>query len=116
MEEVCATQKGRVWVAEVGASVVGFVAVELQCSGVPDRRYAEIPGTSLLTWVNKSKQEASALNSTGPSESTVANVTSMYFAYLRTVNLQVLDDVPPHGSVAIIFAECLFPGLRCLAL
>ena len=29
VEEVCATKKGRVWVAEVGASVVGFVAVEL---------------------------------------------------------------------------------------
>src|SRR3712207_7061649 len=29
VEEVCAAKKGRVWVAEVGASVVGFVAVEL---------------------------------------------------------------------------------------
>ena len=28
VEEVCATKKGRVWVAEVGANVVGFVAVE----------------------------------------------------------------------------------------
>jgi ribosomal protein S18 acetylase RimI-like enzyme len=28
VEEVCATKKGRVWVAEAGASVVGFVAVE----------------------------------------------------------------------------------------
>jgi ribosomal protein S18 acetylase RimI-like enzyme len=29
VEEVCATKKGRVWVAEAGASVVGFVAVEV---------------------------------------------------------------------------------------
>jgi ribosomal protein S18 acetylase RimI-like enzyme len=29
VEDVLATNKGRVWVAEVGASVVGFVAVEL---------------------------------------------------------------------------------------
>src|SRR5918994_783644 len=29
VEEVCATKKGRVWVAEVDASVVGFVAVDL---------------------------------------------------------------------------------------
>jgi ribosomal protein S18 acetylase RimI-like enzyme len=29
VEEVLATNKGRVWVAEVGARVVGFVAVEL---------------------------------------------------------------------------------------
>ena len=28
VEEVCATKKGRVWVAEAGASAVGFVAVE----------------------------------------------------------------------------------------
>jgi ribosomal protein S18 acetylase RimI-like enzyme len=28
VEEVCATKKGQVWVAEAGASVVGFVAVE----------------------------------------------------------------------------------------
>src|SRR5918993_4477907 len=28
VEEVCATKKGRVWIAEAGASVVGFVAVE----------------------------------------------------------------------------------------
>ena len=28
VEEVCATKKGRVWVAEAGVSVVGFVAVE----------------------------------------------------------------------------------------
>ena len=29
MEEVCSAKKGQVWVAEVGESVVGFVAVEL---------------------------------------------------------------------------------------
>jgi GNAT superfamily N-acetyltransferase len=29
VEAVCAAQKTRVWVAEVGASIVGFVAVEL---------------------------------------------------------------------------------------
>lgn len=29
VEEVCAAQKGRVWVAELGASAVGFVAVEI---------------------------------------------------------------------------------------
>jgi ribosomal protein S18 acetylase RimI-like enzyme len=29
VEAVCAAQKGRVWVAEVGASTVGFVTVEL---------------------------------------------------------------------------------------
>ena len=28
VEDVCATKKGRVWVAEAGASAVGFVAVE----------------------------------------------------------------------------------------
>jgi ribosomal protein S18 acetylase RimI-like enzyme len=28
VEEVCATKKGRVWVAEAGVSAVGFVAVE----------------------------------------------------------------------------------------
>ena len=28
VEEVCATKKGRVWVAEAGASAVGFVTVE----------------------------------------------------------------------------------------
>ena len=35
VEEVCAAKKGQVWVAEVGASTVGFVAVELhhpECS------------------------------------------------------------------------------------
>jgi ribosomal protein S18 acetylase RimI-like enzyme len=29
VEEVCAANKGRVWVAEVGAGAVGFVAIEL---------------------------------------------------------------------------------------
>ena len=29
VEDACATKKGRVWVAEVGASIVGFVAVEV---------------------------------------------------------------------------------------
>jgi ribosomal protein S18 acetylase RimI-like enzyme len=29
VEDVCAAKEGRVWVAEVGASAVGFVAVEL---------------------------------------------------------------------------------------
>ncbi len=42
VEEVCATKKGRVWVAEVGASVVGFVAVELH---QPERGMGE---TSML--------------------------------------------------------------------
>ena len=37
--DVCAAQKGRVWVAEVGASAVGFVAVEV-CD--PERSMGEI--------------------------------------------------------------------------
>src|ERR687893_1238248 len=39
VEEVCATKKRRVWVAEVGASAVGFVAVELHH---PERSMGEI--------------------------------------------------------------------------
>ena len=42
VEEVCATKKGRVWVAEVvgtGAAVVGFVAIELHH---PEREMGEI--------------------------------------------------------------------------
>jgi ribosomal protein S18 acetylase RimI-like enzyme len=39
VEAVCAAQKGRVWVAEVGASAVGFVAVELHH---PERSMGEI--------------------------------------------------------------------------
>ncbi|HZA46916.1 MAG TPA: GNAT family N-acetyltransferase, partial [Rubrobacter sp.] len=39
VEDVCAAQKGRVWVAEVDASAVGFVAVELHH---PERSMGEI--------------------------------------------------------------------------
>lgn len=39
VEEVCVAKKGRVWVAEVGASVVGFVAVELHH---PEKSMGEI--------------------------------------------------------------------------
>src|SRR5918994_1408038 len=39
VEAVCAAQKTRVWVAEVGASTVGFVAVELHH---PERSMGEI--------------------------------------------------------------------------
>ena len=39
VEEVCAAKKGRVWVAEVGTSIVGFVAVELHH---PERGMGEI--------------------------------------------------------------------------
>ncbi|MGI9122685.1 MAG: GNAT family N-acetyltransferase [Rubrobacter sp.] len=39
VEDVCAAKKGRVWVAEVGASAVGFVAIELDH---PERRMGEI--------------------------------------------------------------------------
>jgi ribosomal protein S18 acetylase RimI-like enzyme len=39
VEEVLAAKKGRVWVVEVGASVVGFVAVELHH---PERSMGEI--------------------------------------------------------------------------
>ena len=39
VEEVCAANKGRVWVAEVGASTVGFVTVELDH---PERSMGEI--------------------------------------------------------------------------
>ena len=39
VKDVCAAKKGRVWVAEVGASVVGFVAVELHH---PERSMGEI--------------------------------------------------------------------------
>lgn len=39
VEEVCVAKKGRVWVAEVGASVVGFVAVELHR---PEKSMGEI--------------------------------------------------------------------------
>ncbi len=39
VEEVCATKKGRVWVAEAGASAVGFVAVEFDR---PERSMGEI--------------------------------------------------------------------------
>src|SRR5919107_6413092 len=33
VEDICAAKEGRVWVAEVGASAVGFVAVELYHPG-----------------------------------------------------------------------------------
>ena len=39
VEDVCAAKKGRVWVAEVGPSAVGFVAVELDH---PERSMGEI--------------------------------------------------------------------------
>jgi ribosomal protein S18 acetylase RimI-like enzyme len=39
VEDVCAAKEGRVWVAEVGASAVGFVAVELHH---PERSMGEI--------------------------------------------------------------------------
>lgn len=39
VEDVCAQKKGRVWVAEVEASVVGFVAIELHH---PERDMGEI--------------------------------------------------------------------------
>ena len=39
VEDACATKKGRVWVAEAGASAVGFVAVELHH---PERSMGEI--------------------------------------------------------------------------
>src|ERR671910_2908059 len=39
VEEVCAAKKGQVWVAEVGASTIGFVAVELHH---PERSMGEI--------------------------------------------------------------------------
>ena len=39
VKDVCAAKKGLVWVAEVGASVVGFVAVELHH---PERSMGEI--------------------------------------------------------------------------
>jgi ribosomal protein S18 acetylase RimI-like enzyme len=39
VEEVCAAKKGQVWVAEVGTSTVGFVAVELDH---PERSIGEI--------------------------------------------------------------------------
>jgi ribosomal protein S18 acetylase RimI-like enzyme len=39
VEDVCATKKGRVWVAEAGASAVGFVAIELHH---PERDMGEI--------------------------------------------------------------------------
>ena len=39
VEGVCAAQKGRVWVAEVGGSAVGFVVVELHH---PERSMGEI--------------------------------------------------------------------------
>jgi ribosomal protein S18 acetylase RimI-like enzyme len=39
VENVCAAKKGRVWVAEVGESVVGFVALELHH---PERSMGEI--------------------------------------------------------------------------
>ncbi len=39
VQNVCAENKGRVWVAEVGAAVVGFVAVELH---YPERDMGEI--------------------------------------------------------------------------
>ena len=38
VEEVCAAQKFRVWVAEVGATTVGFVAVEIR----PEENIGEI--------------------------------------------------------------------------
>ena len=39
VEEVCAAKKGRVWVAQLGTSAVGFVAVELHH---PERSMGEI--------------------------------------------------------------------------
>jgi ribosomal protein S18 acetylase RimI-like enzyme len=39
VEDICAAKEGRVWVAEVGASAVGFVAVELHH---PERSMGEI--------------------------------------------------------------------------
>jgi ribosomal protein S18 acetylase RimI-like enzyme len=39
VEDACATKKGRVWVAEAGASVVGFVGVELHH---PERSMGEL--------------------------------------------------------------------------
>jgi ribosomal protein S18 acetylase RimI-like enzyme len=39
VEDTCAAKKGRVWVAEVGASAVGFVAVEFHH---PERSMGEI--------------------------------------------------------------------------
>jgi ribosomal protein S18 acetylase RimI-like enzyme len=39
VEDACATKKGRVWVAEAGASAVGFVAVEFDH---PERSMGEI--------------------------------------------------------------------------
>ncbi len=39
VEDVCTSKKGRMWVAEVGASVVGFVAVKLYD---PERSMGEI--------------------------------------------------------------------------
>jgi ribosomal protein S18 acetylase RimI-like enzyme len=39
VEDVCAAKEGRVWVAEVGASAVGFVAVEFHH---PERSMGEI--------------------------------------------------------------------------
>ena len=39
VEDVCAAKKGRVWVADVGASAVGFVAIELDH---PERSMGEI--------------------------------------------------------------------------
>jgi ribosomal protein S18 acetylase RimI-like enzyme len=39
VEDVCATKKGRVWVAEAGGSAVGFVAVEFHH---PERGMGEI--------------------------------------------------------------------------
>src|SRR5215210_5731975 len=35
VEAACAAERGRVWVAEVGASAVGFVAVEVDDPGAP---------------------------------------------------------------------------------
>jgi ribosomal protein S18 acetylase RimI-like enzyme len=39
VEDACATKKGRVWVAEAGASAIGFVAVEFNH---PERSMGEI--------------------------------------------------------------------------
>jgi ribosomal protein S18 acetylase RimI-like enzyme len=39
VEDICAAKEGRVWVAEVGVSAVGFVAVELHH---PERSMGEI--------------------------------------------------------------------------
>jgi ribosomal protein S18 acetylase RimI-like enzyme len=39
VEDICAAKEGRVWVAEVGASAVGFVAVEFHH---PERSMGEI--------------------------------------------------------------------------